>query len=331
MGETERTESSMRFCLLIAIFIFGTQIFAANEYQVIHSIGEPVALVSDSNKINLSKKTILNQDFKIQSTEKQFVKIILNQNFELSIFNDTEILIQSIFTSDGYPSTSVQLAHGQIAFRKIQKNADNLVEVKKTKLLSKIRLSSGFFEWDFDQDSKFDFWAKFDEKKPNIEFCNREKNLEVVLFDHEKKINLTNLEGVIFDGEFMGDADHHKIAYDILLKGRKIPKGHWLEKIKCSFDQVVQQEKLITEADHLVKKNANMAVQKIKNLKILNDSKFLCHLPYGQLHDCAWIKSAGQCVRTRCNAEGKWSDSQIIVNEDALKCTPQFAVHSCDY
>ncbi len=316
----------MKIILFIAVFILGSQIFAANEYQVINSIGEPIALVSDSKKINLTKNRILNQDLKIQTTEKQFIKILLNQNFELSIFNDAEILIQSIFTTEGYPSTSVQLLHGQIAFRKIQKNTDD-----KAKLLSKVRLSSEFFEWDFDQDSKFDFWVKFDQKKASIEFCNRDKNLDVVLFDHEKKINLLNLEGVIFDGELTASKLPQKIAFDVLLKGRKIPKGHWQDKLKCNFDQVIQKEKLIVAADNLEKKNANVAVQKIKNLKILNDSKFLCHLPYGQLHDCAWIKSAGQCVRTRCNAEGKWSDSQIIVNEDALKCTPQFAVHSCDY
>jgi hypothetical protein len=325
MGEVQRVGFKMKK-IFLTLFFWGVSAWAANSYQITNAISEPVALVAGSQKINLTKKTILDQDFKIQTTDQQFVRVVLNKNYELSVFNNSEIEVRSVYTNADGPSTSVILRHGQVAFQNKQIN-----EQDQSKTMNQILFSSDFFDWNFDQKSIFDFWIKLDNEKPNIEFCNRQKSLSVVLFDHETKANLNSFEGIVFNGEYDGLSGNKKIAFDFLLNGRKIPKGRWQNKTKCSFDKIIQKQKEIEIADHAAKKKADLIVQKKKDIKKNNDSKFLCHKPYGQLHDCAWISINSQCFRTRCNASGEWADSQLIVNDKVVKCSKEYLVRPCDY
>ena len=316
--------------ILNSIDIYANTNTNTNIYKILNSIAEPKAITTEDKKIiSLIKKTVLDQGFNLKTDEKQFVHFLLNESYELSVFNNSEIKIQSIYTSEGLSSLSVEIVDGQVYIQKI----------KSVKSVSRLRLWSDFFEWNFDQNQAgLNMWIQLNSKKPSIKFCNRENNFEVLLFDHEKKINLAPLEAIIFEGKIENKAADKKVAFDILLNGRKIPKGIWLEKTKCSFDEISELEKNILKAEQLEKYKLAQAIIKTRSEKNKKDSNFLCQNPYGQMNDCAWIKINSvnmtanvKCQRTRCNAEGKWSDLQLISIEKSKNCPKTYFVSKCDY
>ncbi len=313
------SKTQKKFFFMLCLF-FNFQIFAST-YQVLNSIGDPVVSVDENKKIILNKKTIIESDFKLKTNHQQFVQMNLNQSYEISVLNDSEIFVQSVYTKEGFPSLSVQFISGQISVLKL-KNAN-----------SRLQLKSDFFDWDLDikpdsLKSDLNLWIQFDPGKPKIQFCNgSETGAEISLFDHEKKINLKHFESVIFNGQLSGG----KIDFDILLKGRKIPKGHWMDKTKCTFDELNQIQKNILKSDQAEKLKKSLIIKKAQILKKNNDSKFLCHNPYGQLNDCAWVKSGEKCQRTRCDAQGKWSDLQIFSIDKSQSCKSVPVVLPCGY
>ena len=307
------------FKFFLSVFLLNSSVFAYT-YQVLDSIAKPVALLAENQKTELIQKTIIEQDFKLKTNDQQFAKINLNNSYEVSLFNNSEILVQSTYTYEGLPTLSVQFLSGQLYIKKL-KNVN-----------TRLQLKSVFFDWSFDlnatdKKNNLNLWLMLDLEKPSIHFCNREGEAEISLFDHEKKINLKSSESVIFQGQFV----NKKIDFDILLKGRKIPKGHWQEQKKCSFDQLIQIENNILKADQALKQTKIVQQKKNQTEKKANDSKFLCHNPYGQLNDCAWVKSGQKCQRTRCDAQGKWSDLQIISSDRAQSCSTVSTVFKCDY
>ena len=70
-------------------------------------------------------------------------------------------------------------------------------------------------------------------------------------------------------------------------------------------------------------------LQKIADKK-RNDARFLCHEPYGQLDQCHFIMNQNKCLRTRCNAEGKWTDQTEIGSVKNL-CSVTGDVKGCGY
>jgi hypothetical protein len=311
------------FFVMILMFLNST-VFAFS-YQVLQAIEKPVAMVSEGKKIQLVNKSVIDQDMKIKTQANQFVSLRLDKSFELSIFNDSEVNIQSIYNKQGLLSISVQFVSGQIYIQKIKNGS------------ARLKLSSDFFDWQYGLEESgvdktslsqnLNLWMQLDLKKPSIQFCNRASDAEITLFDHETKINLSAQESIIFNGQIKDGL----VAYDILLGGRKIPKGHWAEKSKCSFDELIKIEKNILKKAEVEQNKVKLNLQKKVAEKKKNDSEFLCHNPYGQLNDCAWIRSGTKCQRSRCDAQGKWSDLQNISVDKALSCQADFVVLNCGY
>ena len=71
--------------------------------------------------------------------------------------------------------------------------------------------------------------------------------------------------------------------------------------------------------------------KKKNELKKYNDSKYLCHEPYGQLDDCSWVLNNKKCHRSRCDAQGQWNDLQFVLRSPSGKCTATPFVSKCDY
>lgn len=308
----------------------------ADHFQMKAIISNPQVTLSDATVVALKKDLHLHKDFKLKTTKNQFAKISLGHFFELSVFGDSEVEVSSkdpAFPDEGF---LVNLVNGQIYVHSI--DSKEIKNIKKPEL----RLKSDFFDWVIDQNTdpskEVNLSIKINRETPSISFCNKQKPFEISLFEHEKKILLDASEGIIFQGKnqnegagLSADKSTPHIAYDILLNGRKIPKGEWLEKSKCSFDDLTQLENSLIqkEADEKAKHNARTV--KIKTQKSAQDSKFLCHKPYGQLNDCAWILSGKSCVRTRCDAEGKWTDRAILSIQKSVLCTAEYQILPCGY
>lgn len=143
---------------------------------------------------------------------------------------------------------------------------------------------------------------------------------------------------------FQGVLEGKEIAYDVLLQGKKIPRGKLtpvipLEKKEAS--QFADEEKA-----HQKKEKARAAAEQ-KRLESIRKEGRICVDPPAKFNECAWIcvgnpknekkhcltqKEGVSCVRRRCNANGDWADETVLDAEKGGSiCTPKAVVAPCDY
>lgn len=139
---------------------------------------------------------------------------------------------------------------------------------------------------------------------------------------------------------FQGVLEEGAIAYDVLLKGKKIPRGKLLPLESIDPNEVREFERIQKEKEAAVKKAAaKVAAEKARLLA----EGYICKSPMGKFNQCAWLsgaKSAAKkgavagapCVRVRCNANGEWAEKTEVPAEKArILCKSPSAVGPCDY
>lgn len=308
------------FLIFFVTSFLAAQLFA-NQIKILQVVSGPEVTVGGSQKIKLTQSTILKDQARFKTAANQFVKVQFGGFYELSILDQTDVLVDLKDIEGHSNSYTVQLNQGQIYLKKI-------LSLKKPVLDQKIELNlkSVFFDWKISSEKTMDLMIELKTQDPVISFCQREGEFQVSLFDHEKKNVLNTLEGV----QFQGLNEAGKVGFDILLNGRKIPKGLWQQVHKCNFDEIEQKESDFVKMEKLEAEIHQKKALKMKRDKQKADSKFLCHGPYGQLNECAWVLKAGRCQKTRCNAEGKWTGSEMISIAEAPECTAKPFVSMCD-
>jgi hypothetical protein len=309
-----------RFLFLMLISFLANQIFA-NQIKVLQVVSGPEVMFGENQKSKLTQSTILKDEARFKTAANQFIKMQLGGFYELSILDQSDVLIEQKGIEGHSESFVVQLLQGQVYLKKISHLDKNVLGQK-----AELNLKSVFFDWKFSSEQNLDLLMEINTKDPSISFCQREGEFQLALFDHEKKIDLKTLEGV----RFQGQNESEKVAFDILLNGRKIPKGLWQQIHKCSFDEIQQKESEFIKMEQLEREIKQKKVLQIKQDKLKADSKYLCHVPYGQLNDCAWVLKAGRCQKTRCNAEGKWTGAELISIAEAPECKAKPFVSKCD-
>lgn len=305
------------------ILMFQTSVFA-KSIQIVDVIFDPVAISTENKQIKLLKKLEINQNFKIKTNENQFVKIKMNDAYILNIYNNTEVQVVSSLSTDNITMYSVQIKTGQVYIHTINSEKNEVKAAKNDYLL---QLESDFFDWQLSIDHKINLLINYDSAKAQIDFCNKADSFDIALFNHEKVQKLQALQSVAFQGI----TENNKLAFDILLKGRKIPKGLWQEPKLCSFTKIEDLEKKLATSEIQNSKSAIAILRKKNELKKFNDAKYLCHNPYGQMNECSWVLSGQKCYRTRCDAGGQWSDRQQILTVTANGCSKSATVTKCDY
>lgn len=142
---------------------------------------------------------------------------------------------------------------------------------------------------------------------------------------------------------FQGVLDGGDIAYDVLLKGKKIPKGH------LTAVAPVDAHELTKAADAEKKRLQDVARKQAKDKAALAQAKregVICSNPPAKFNECAWtclnnskkekknclISAGATCQRQRCNANGDWAEQTPLDAEKASTvCKAQPVVAPCDY
>jgi hypothetical protein len=150
-----------------------------------------------------------------------------------------------------------------------------------------------------------------------------EGDLDLAIDGTDEKVTIKSGEKATFRGVL----EEGEIAYDLLLEGRKVPKGRW-EKPRSIGKEDLARYSLEAE-------KRKEAEEKRRRLKARNEqesglNRTLCVRPAGNLNECLWKKSQGVCQRFRCAADGKWKDPQTA---DSSFCSgpAQGFVKTCDY
>lgn len=128
--------------------------------------------------------------------------------------------------------------------------------------------------------------------------------------------------------KFVGVIEDREIAYDILLRGRKIPRGE-LEAVrpftKDEARPFLEERKVELRAQEVRRKEIER--QREEDAKVNR----ICERPKGRLFECAWTcegapkgstrcpvdRPGVSCVRRRCNANGEWAEATPLKPAEA--------------
>jgi hypothetical protein len=301
---------SLSFLVLVMVYLLGSkaQASAPQNIKILEASGE-IADSSQPLKITKwSRNSRVVDRLSLSLGEKSHTKIQLHPQVILKAYGNTDFEIPNI-SWETRQFKEINLTKGSLR-----------IEVNKVPF--EIYLSSPFFKVLLPQG----IWVfSIDPKKGTGDILALNGNLEVASLNSQDKVSLKTGDRVTFQGL----VEEGEIAYDLLLEGRKIPKGKWLPVANLTS---VDNQNFSIEAERRKK----AAEEKFRALKMKEEikkrAKNLCLKPPGNFRECLWKVEKKQCLRSRCAADGKWKDSQVVPSTFCDKkagWTPE--PKACDY
>lgn len=144
-----------------------------------------------------------------------------------------------------------------------------------------------------------------DTERALVDVLSLKGELELTSLNSEDKTSIKTGERVTFRGLL----EEGEISYDLLLHGRKVPKGKWTEvqKLTLAEDRAYS---LAAEKQRKSQTEKQKALAQKKQLK--KQAGQTCRNPMGDFNECYWKKENEQCIRSRCAADATWKDSQVV-------------------
>lgn len=269
-------------------------------------------------------KELLREMALLKTGAKGSLEVALDEYRVMTLMPNTEVSIPNISWETGELS-SVVILSGEIFWQ------------QKGSVANPIVLRSDLFEM-IPPEAQF-----------KISYSPSTMIAEVKVFSGHVEFSAMNSENsaLVLTGKkvsFHGVREEGEVAYDILLKGRKIPKGY-LGKVQ---DLPTEEMKEYSAVEIAKKKKADLqrlADEQARKQVLLPGQ--VCRFPIGKLNECSWTclknpagskgkcltsKPGVSCVRRRCNANGIWGEEYTLQpDEGALKCRSTAVVAPCDY
>lgn len=165
-------------------------------------------------------------------------------------------------------------------------------------------------------------------------------SIEFSALNAEDSINVKTGQQVGFQGVI----ESGQIAYDVLLQGKKIPRG------KLTAIKPVEKNDLLAEEARLSELKKAEAAKQAKAKKAVEQKKkagYICEAPQARLNECSWTCDKNpksekkacltgnadvRCLRHRCNANGQWAEETALSAEmGSTSCKAGVVVAPCDY
>lgn len=304
--------------LFLFCFLFAFQ--AMSEIPTIKSfVGKPLIELTDGKKIDVIKGKKIEQSFSVKTAINQQIKLELGFDFYVVVFPESSLKVEGFYIDKKtYKVKRLEFVTGKFYL----KNGSNMAEDLN------VIYESDFFIWkNTEKSNQREFFLDVNLSAAQARFCAGESGIRASVFDHEVVKVLKYQEGY----EFQGVLQDGKLAFDLLLEGRKIPKGEWKKSFTCDFQQILKQ---ITDLETKEKVDNEKAIQQkkatLKKIKAEYD-KSLCHEPNGQFNQCLWKMTNQKCMRFRCDGQGNWSDEQQLPKSKKYQCETKPKVGNCDY
>jgi hypothetical protein len=335
-----------------------------NGLVVTNFAGTPfVQLKEEKIKPKLKDNLSLKSDTFIRTNANEYVVLKVNDRYKVTVLPDSIFTLDGVRHKDEFNIRSVYIGRGKIYIEEIPDKKE-IVVAKPTKAKSKskiqpripiiddltsgdktislvtsadstltdheyeaLKIESDFFVFLTEKDQKLSLLVDVDLKTATLNVCNFSKDFKLELYDHEEAQTIKANEGI----KFIGVADKSgRVAYDLLLEKRKIPKGKWAQKEVCDSGQIKALQDNVIKFHEKSLRDLEAGRFKKTAEKRVSDLKYPCHKPYGKLDQCHFILRQNKCIRERCNAEGKWTDQTEIGIIKNL-CSPQGEVKACGY
>lgn len=284
------------------------------EFPVISQFNGVVTLVTKSGQFHVIKKgEALKEKVSLRTGEKTQVRLELDEKSSVTILENSEIEIPLIDRDSGEVSTVI-LKSGNI---RVDSQGSN----------------QRIFSTPVTQDvySEVQFLLSYDVSRGRASVTCFRGVINFRGFEAETSARIGPGERAYFQGVL----EAGQPTFDVLLKGRRVARGQL-----GAVESLTPEELNTLQESSLVQKPSPPPKPK-KKIRLPGQ---ICDEPYAKLNECVWtceglpkhskkaIKSCDgyQCVRRRCDANGKWSDAFTLPGIES-KCQLKPVVQACDY
>lgn len=299
----------------------------SNKYPVIIDVSGSVFITGRDDKKHPAKKgLILVERAKIETDVKSKIVIGLDEFRRAYIEQNSVIDIPSISWESG-EAAYFDLKQGSFRWSQDPRNKESYAIFLRSSLFN-FRAPPGNYVLLLKPEIPL---ASLKVLSGQVEFAALNSDESALIKENEKI-------------EFKGILESGEIVYDILLKGKKIPRGA-LSKVEKLTHEEMDQYSLERERKELEEENRR--IQRIKAQKRKIEENQICHHPNGRFNQCVWICEGNpknekkicrldlqgvQCSRKRCDGNGQWSDRQILTKANgASSCKVNPVIDQCDY
>lgn len=289
-------------------------------------LGQAWVTGKNGQRTSLRQKHVLREKAVLETGADSEVKIQLDEKRTLTLLSNSELLIP-VISWEGGEAPVLILKSGSLHWQ----------QDLKEKGPYSVALRSDLFEFIVPGG---DFIFSIDPKKALSQVKVMNGTLEFSALNGENSVTVKSGEQASFQGVLEGG----EISYDVLLKGRKIPKG------TLSSVSAIDAKELNRAAEAQKKKLKEQAQKKKAEQAAIAKSKrpgTICAGPPAKLNECVWVclnnpkkekknclvtDPSVSCVRRRCNANGDWAEETPIDAEKASTiCQAQPVIAPCDY
>lgn len=315
-----------RFAIVAAIFGLSVFAQAAPRYPEIKEVqGQARVTGKDGKRVFAKRKQALIEQALIETSLGSRVKVDLDGERAFIVQEASEVSLPAISWESGQAPVLL-LKKGAVRWQQPLKERAYNVAVR-----------SDLFEF---IPPAGDYVFVFEPSKAYAEVRVYKGGLEFSAMNAEDSVWVKENQQAGFQGVMEGG----QIAYDVLLKGKKIPRG------KLTAVKPLDKNELKVEEARLRELKAEENRKKVAAQKAIEKAAregFICEAPRARLNECAWIceknpkgekkaclteKAGASCIRRRCNANGEWSEETTLSAEaGGTVCRPNVVIAPCDY
>ncbi|WP_413578532.1 hypothetical protein ACLVWU_08335 [Bdellovibrio sp. HCB290] len=317
----------LKVLLLLCALTSAVATAAPPKYPLIEEVvGKVVLTGKDGKKVGLTRQTPLQEKALFETGDDSSVRIALGGVRKFVVMPNSSVLLPTISWEGGEAPVLI-LNSGSL--RWIQK------EGEKTRYNTVLR--TDLYEF---IPPAGDFVFAMNPPKAYGEVKVISGTIEFSAMNGETSATAKTGEQVGFQGIIEGG----EIAYDVLLQGRKIPRGNLTPVTKLSAKE-------IAAFDGADKKRQQQEAQRARKqreaLEAAKRAGSVCSAPAANFNECSWICKGNPkgekkqcllsnpgvtCERRRCNANGEWADKTVLNAQNAsINCQAQPVVAPCDY
>lgn len=312
--------------LIFPLFICLRAAAVAPKYPaIIEWQGDVWVTGKDAKRVKLARKQVLREKALLETSISGQVKVQLDEKRRFVILGSSEVSLPVISWESG-DAPVVILKNGELFWQ----------QGLKEKGPFNVALRSDLFEFIAPPGS---YVLLVDKKKAFAGVKMYEGSMEFSALNGDESVQVKSGQQVGFQGVLEGD----EISYDVLLKGKKIPKG------QLTAVTPMDSKELEKFAEIEKKRLKEMQVQQARKRQAQEQAKkegVICLNPPGKFNECVWtclnnpkkekkrclLEAGTQCERRRCNANGVWAEETLVGAEKAgSQCSLKPTVGPCDY
>lgn len=267
----------------------------------------------------------LRESAEIQTGENSEVYLALNETMEILIFPNSLVLLPSI-KWESFEVSQILLKKGSLLWRDNSPHKKHSIFIESE--MFRLEPGANSFSLAYEPDRAW---------------------FEMRVTSGQQIFSALNLEEshLLVSGQkasFQGSFENSEIAFDHLLKGKKIPKGQLSPVVAMSDNEkksyVRDSLEVLRARDIERRKKEEEEANRIKPGQVCrkpnakyNECAWICeNNPKGELQKCRVERKKVQCVRRRCNANGEWVEDSVLDPDSAkLRCQAKPQIGSCDY